>query len=83
MISRSVPQTPSARPSTRSSPGPGTGSGTSESSSEFGVSGDTVKARMSRGYGRLFRDGGLLTGLETNDLFVRSAAAISRSAALF
>ncbi len=48
MISRSVPQTPSAMPSTSSSPGPGSGSGMSTTAAEPACSGITVSARMVR-----------------------------------
>src|SRR5918999_3372749 len=49
-ISRSVPHTPSAIPSTSSSPSPGTGSGTSVTASEPRVIGTTVNARMARSF---------------------------------
>src|SRR4051794_31482488 len=47
-ISMSVPHTPSATPSTSSSPSRGSGSGTSRTSAEFAFSGTTVSARMGR-----------------------------------
>ena len=50
MISRSVPQTPSAMPSTSRSPGPGSGSGMSTTAAEPACSGITVSARMRRTY---------------------------------
>src|SRR5262245_26547241 len=45
MISRSVPQTPSAIASTRSVPSEAGGAGTSRNSTEFGFGGRTVMAR--------------------------------------
>src|SRR3954451_11992000 len=47
-ISMSVPHTPSATPSTSSSPSRGSGSGTSRTSAEFACSGITVRARTPR-----------------------------------
>src|ERR687898_3458410 len=52
MISRSVPQTPSAIPSTSSSPGPGSGSGMSTTAAEPACRGITVSARMPETYPR-------------------------------
>src|SRR5436190_10674428 len=48
MISRSVPQTPSAIASTSSAPYEAGGSGTSHNSTEFGFGGRTVMARKGK-----------------------------------
>src|SRR3954451_24294512 len=51
MISRSVPQTPSASASTSSAPSDAGGSGTSCNSTEFGFGGCTVMARKGKSLG--------------------------------